>query len=132
MNGNNEKDREEDRSGLVPDAAPGGEEDHETDNGKDDPGKKRDLFAEFLRSRAVLIVSIAALLIPIVLLLIAVFLGGTVFDKVAVVWACLAAVQFAYWYKLGRRVSHLVMTNVSGVFTLAFVALYVLELPGVI
>ena len=105
-----------------------------TDENADVGGEedKRGFIASFLSSRVMLIVGIAALLVPIVMLVLAVFFGSTVFDKAAVVWTCLAVTQFAYWLRMNRRPLHLVLAVVYGVLTLAFVALYVLELTGIL
>lgn len=116
------------------------DDDSENTFGREDGGSERDESDEsgrrpvkdFFFSNATLIAALGAVLIMIAVFVLSVFFGSTVFDKAAMIWACLFVLQFAFWYGVNRRVKNLVFTIISGVLTLAFAALYVLELTGIL
>ena len=111
-------------------------EERAEESGRKDPegsgSEKRSIVAEFFSSRAALFAGLAGLVALVLLLVLAVFLGGTVFDKTAAIWACAFVVQFLFWLRVSRRTRNLVLAVVFGAVCLAFVALYVLELTGVL
>ena len=53
-------------------------------------------------------------------------------DKIAIIWAFAFILQFAVWKRISRKRANLVFAIICGVLALAFLALYVLELTGIL
>ena len=129
-------DRLPDSSDGGADYAVGKTDEEVTDGGADEHGEekqgKRNAVAWFFTTRAALIVALVGLIVPVAALIFAVLLGGTVFDKAAIIWACAFVVQMLYRMRISHKTRDLVLAVVFGVVSLAFIVLYVLELTGFI
>lgn len=104
----------------------------EDDGGEEEERGKRGAVAWFFTTRAALIVALIGLIVPVVALIAAVLLGGTVFDKAAIIWGCAFVVQMLYRMRISHKTHDLVLAVVFGVAALAFIVLYILELTGII
>lgn len=94
--------------------------------------EKRNIVAEFFSDKSVLAAAFGALFLIVVIAVLALVLNGSVFDKIAIIWAFAFILQFAVWKKISRKRANLVFAIIYGVLALAFLALYVLELTGIL
>lgn len=93
---------------------------------------KRNIIAEFFSDKSVLIAAFGVLILIIVATVLGLVLNGSCFDKIAIIWSFAFILQFTVWKRISRKRANLVFAIIYGVLALAFLALYVLELTGIL
>lgn len=106
-------------------------EDESTPTCDDEPKKKFSL-RDFLRDNGIVIIALCAVLLLGVIVLLAVILKGDLCDKAAFFWILAFLAELAY-YKFARKSrGTLAALIVTAALAVGFVALYGLELGGII
>ncbi len=109
-----------------------GTENKENEEKPEEKKSIRSRIADFFRTRSLLLVSLGAVLIVVITLVLAVVLGGDVYDKAATLWAAAFAAEFFYCLRVNRSRASIALTVISGLIAVAFTVLYALELTEII